>query len=276
MTLVRKPAVAGSFYPNDAHELKQLILSYLENAVVDKIEGNILGIISPHAGYIYSGQCAAYSYKAISHKNFKTAIIIAPSHQFGGFRFSIGNFEKYLTPLGELNVNKEISEMLLSLPEFDFIIEAHKYEHSLEVQLPFLQVIFPDISIVPIIFGNQNLENAVLLGQILSQLLTSESETIVIVSSDLSHYHSSDIAISKDLLLAEILKERNEIKLWEKYLNREIEACGIGGILALIKLSKILGFNKVSNLKYMHSGEINYDYSQVVGYLSSIFYSNNF
>ncbi len=271
--LTRKPIVAGSFYPSDVNDLNATVLSYLDNAVIDTKIKNILGVISPHAGYIFSGQCAAYSYKALSGKDFKTAIIIAPSHNFSSFKFSIGNYDQYQTPLGNIAVNKDISEKLLSDSNFIFFPEAHKYEHSLEVQLPFLQVINNQADIVPIIFGNQCLENAYILAEILAKIVKGIlGEIVFIISSDLSHYYSSDIAKQKDLFLMNLLKERDEKALWESFLSKETEACGIGGILTLIILSKLLDYPAVSNLKYYHSGEINFDYSKVVGYASSVFY----
>lgn len=273
MDLIRKSVVAGSFYDSNASALNKQIETFFKKAIIKKKYSNIMGIISPHAGYFYSGQCAAYSYKALSQKNFDTAVIIAPSHRASGFKFSIGNYDYYETPFGKIPVNKYYTDLLLSFPDFIFYPDAHKYEHSLEVQLPFLHTINPNVSIVPIIFGEQNLENALFLSQVLLKVFSEKMEsTVFIISSDLSHYYPAKTALKKDTLLLELIKKRDTDLVWNNYLNRKIEACGIGGILTIIQLANLMKYKNTDILKYMHSGEINNDYSQVVGYSSSIFY----
>ena len=271
--MIRKPVVAGAFYPGSSKVLKNQITEFMNNAPIDKEYKNILGIISPHAGYIYSGQCAAYGFNVLKQKDFDLAVVIAPSHRFGSFRYSVGSFDAYTTPLGEVSVDTELTEALLKSDEFDFHDLAHNSEHSLEVQLPFLQMVNPNTKILPILLGSQSAKNSQNLSKVLSELFKERLEkTVFIISSDLSHYHDKETASKMDLLLAENV-EKNDIEELEKNINfHNVEACGFGGILTLLHLAKILGYNKIETLKYTHSGDVSGDYSQVVGYLSSIVY----
>ena len=273
MNLIRKPVVAGSFYDSDKLNLKKQIETFLKKAIIPKAYSEILGVISPHAGYIYSGQCAAYSYNVLSQKEFDTAVIIAPSHRISGFKFSVGNYDYYETPFGKISVNKDYRDLLLSFINCNFYPNAHKYEHSLEVQLPFLQTINPKVNIVPIILGEQNIENSLLLARILFKIFADKIDnTVFIVSSDLSHYYDAKTAFKKDSLLLDLIKKGMPNLLWNKYISAEIEACGIGGILTLMEFANLTKYKNREILNYSHSGEINNDYSQVVGYVSSIFY----
>lgn len=274
MADLRKAAVAGAFYPLNPDSLNKQIEEFVSQAPVDNSYKDTFGIIVPHAGYIYSGQCAAYGYKALSQKKFTRAVLIAPSHRFAGFRFSVGNYDYYQTPLGKIEVDKEYSEQLLEDKNFDFILQAHRNEHALEVQLPFLQFINKKVKIVPIVFGAQNYSNSLILSKILTNLFSDKlDETVFVISSDLSHYYDSDIAKKKDGKLADYLKQRDVTKLKENFAAKSIEACGEGGILTLLEMANSLNIKNIRNLKYMHSGEINHDYSQVVGYISTVFYN---
>jgi len=273
MSIIRKSVVAGAFYPGNSDILKMEIENYLSKVKVKDTYEKALGIVSPHAGYVYSGQCAAYGYKAIEQKNFDLAVIIAPSHNIAGYRFSVGNFDAYQTPLGIVPVEKEYVRKILDYPDFEFLPAAHSSEHSLEVQLPFLQVIKPNVEIVPIILGNQNSKNSVILSEVLSRVFKNRlDKTVFIISSDLSHYYDSDTAIEKDNLLAENFQKGLIDKMEQDMHYKKIEACGIGGILFLMHLAEKLKYKKIETLKYTHSGYINNDFSQVVGYLSSIIY----
>jgi len=275
MDFIRKSVVAGSFYTGNAIELENEILLYLANVKLEKSFSDILGVISPHAGYFYSAKCASYSYKALSQKNFKTVIVIAPSHHYNNFAFSIGFFDAYQTPLGNITVNKNISEQLLTNKEFVFFEQAHLYEHSLEVQLPFLQTINQNFDLVPIVFGAQTLDNAYILANYLYPYYKDNPKDIAfVISSDLSHYYNHKIAKQKDTLFMNLLKAGNPENLWQSYLKNEVEACGIGGIMTLMILAKMLNYRNISTLKYSNSGEANNDFSQVVGYLSAIIYNN--
>ena len=266
----RAPIVAGSFFPGNATILRKDIESYLSQISNIKEYEDILGVVVPHAGYFYSGQCAAYGYKAIQQKEIEIAVIIAPCHRIGNFTFSVGNFESYLTPLGEVEVDKQIVERLLTYKEFQFLPSAHKSEHSLEVQLPFLQMIKPAARIVPILFGDQSLENSKILAKILHlEFADKLDKTIFIISTDLSHYHESEIAEKMDSIFTNNLIGLDIDGLEEALYDHRCEACGMGGSLTLMHLANKLNYNKAETLNYTHSGKISGDDSQVVGYLSA-------
>ncbi|MDO9576711.1 MAG: AmmeMemoRadiSam system protein B [Candidatus Cloacimonadales bacterium] len=269
----RKPIVAGSFYPGITSVLANDIDHYLSNVQTLKKHNDILGITVPHAGYFYSGQCAAYGFKAIQHKDFEVAVIIAPSHRYGHFRFSAGNFESYLTPLGEVEVDQQMVEKLLTYDDFQFIPAAHNSEHSLEVQLPFLQVVKPSARIVPILVGNQTFENSERLANILQQEFADRlDKTIFIISTDLSHYYEGRIAEKMDSIFAANLAGLNIQRLEKELENHKCEACGMGGVLTLMHLAEKLNYGKAEILNYTHSGKTTGDDSQVVGYLSALVY----
>ncbi|MEA2096203.1 MAG: AmmeMemoRadiSam system protein B [Candidatus Cloacimonadota bacterium] len=269
----RNPVVAGSFYPGDSSILKNMINNYLQKAIIKDDQRDILGVISPHAGYVYSGQCAAFSFNALKKKDFNLAVIIAPSHRFADFDFSIGDYDEYLTPLGGVKVAKDIVNELKDKFNMGTNYYAHNIEHSLEVQLPFLQQIKPDVKIVPIILGEQNPENSRRLARILAEYFKERlDKTVFIISSDLSHYHDNKLATEMDGKLSEDFKDRNIIKMEEDFKLNKIEACGIGGILTLMYLAKELNYSNAKILDYRNSGEVSGDYKQVVGYLSGCVY----
>jgi len=157
---IRKPAVAGSFYTADPEILSKQIRDYLSAVPQKKIDGEIIALISPHAGYIYSGQVAAHAYKLIAGKVFDAVIVIAPSHRVyfqGASVYSQGAFR---TPLGLIPIDEDISRKLIQeSPAISFNPQAHAQEHSLEVQLPFLQTVLKDFRLIPIVMGDQNLES---------------------------------------------------------------------------------------------------------------------
>lgn len=271
--MIMEPVIAGAFYPGDPSILRTQIEKFFKKAVVENKYKNTLGIISPHAGYTYSGQCAAYGFNVLKQKDFDLAVIIAPSHRHIGFWWSVGNFEAYRTPLGLATVHTESAEQLLDKEGFVFLPEVYRSENSLEVQIPFVQVIKPEAEILPILIGNQSRENSSYLAQHLAELLKYRlDKTVFIASSDLSHYHNSNTATEMDTKLAELVLAGDVKNLVKNIETRAVEACGFGSILTLLNLAKILGFDKIENLKYTHSGEISHDFSQVVGYLSTVVY----
>lgn len=271
--MIRNPAVAGSFYSDDSSILRNMLNEYLQKAIVKDEQSDILGVISPHAGYIYSGQCVAFSFNALKKKDFNLSVIIAPSHRFANFDFSIGDYDEYITPLGGVKVAKDIVNELKDKYNMGTSYHAHNIEHSLEVQLPFLQQIKPDAKIVPILMGEQNPENSKRLSSILAECFKDRlDKTVFIISSDLSHYHDNRIATEMDGELSGNFKDRNISKMEEDFQLNKIEACGIGGILTLMYLAKELNYSNSKILDYRNSGKVSGDYKQVVGYLSSCMY----
>jgi MEMO1 family protein len=271
--MIMDPVVAGSFYSSNPIVLRDQINNFLQNVKLEKAYENPLGIISPHAGYIYSGQCAAYGFKALKLKDFELAVIIAPCHRYVGFEYSIGDFEAYRTPLGLAEVDIVETEQLLQDKKFRFISQAFNSENSLETQIPFLQVIKPDARIIPILIGNQSSENSRYLAENLFTHFKQKLEKVVfIASSDLSHYHNADTAGKMDAKIAECISNGDIEALLENIKTGNSEACGFGAILTLMYLSELANYGKIANLNYTHSGEVSHDNDHVVGYLSTIFY----
>ncbi len=271
MYAIRNEAVAGMFYPADTDTLTQEISHFLSKKPKYSSQDPISAIVTPHAGYIYSGDCAASGYNAISGQDFDIAIIIAPSHHSNQFAFSQGKYSHYQTPLGNIPVNREWLIELDNYPEFQFSAYAHEKEHSLEVQLPFLKFIKPPIEIVPILLGRQTLENSLKLSSILHEIQERKNDKVMfIISTDLSHYHSKQIAEKMDSTLCHDLETLSEKTLNQHFNERSIEACGIGGLFTILAWSNYLSNPIFKILQYSHSGMVNLDDSQVVGYMSGI------
>lgn len=265
--MIRKAAFAGSFYDSDPELLKRDFEDWFAKAEVPELKSELAGLLSPHAGYMYSGFCAAHSYKLLLGRSVKTAIILHPSHRGNHFDFSISPFTEYQTPLGNLKLDEDVAESLFSKGAEVIDPWYHQNEHSMEVQLPFLKYILPDVRIVPVMFGVQNISVSNTLAQILSGIVTDE--TVVIASTDLSHYHSAKEAGKMDAALISDLVSNNIESLYDSIKHGRTEACGFAGILTLMFLAENIGNGKFKELLYTHSGVTSGDNSQVVGYLSA-------
>ncbi len=266
----RKPFVAGSFYPSDPDELKKEIDGYLKNAEKKKPDGEIYGIVSPHAGYVYSGPVAAYSYKQLIGSGTELAIVLAPSHR-GRFRgasvIDSGIFE---TPLGQIEIDDKIGSALLDETHFAFIKEAHYAEHSLEVQAPFLQCVLKTFKIVPIVIGAYDMDSCRAIADGLYNCLKNEKRKFsVIISTDLSHYHPYKSAIEIDGVFIDALKTADEATIDNVLSSGRAEACGHGPVLSGLMLCKRLGAGRVEILHYANSGDTAGGKGEVVGYLSA-------
>jgi len=260
---IRDAVVAGAFYPAEKEQVKSVVRQYISDAPLYKIP-NIKAIVSPHAGYIYSGPVAGHSYRQLDNLDKSkhwTVFLVGPSHYAYFNGASVGLFDAYKTPLGIISVSK-IARKLLSEEDFHFILEAHLEEHCLEVQLPFLQMALPHFEIVPIITGEVSPQY---LGNTLSKYMTENS--FIVISSDLSHYHPYNIAKDIDKHCSKAVEKLNldEISL--------CEACGKVGITAAIYLSKKNKW-KGRVLKYATSGNTAGPKAQVVGYGSYVFYKS--
>jgi len=271
---VRMPAVAGLFYPNNSTELLEQIKILLETNKPAKKYDNIFGIIVPHAGYIYSGKSAGFAYNVLKeNNNFETAIIISPSHHeyFNGI--SIFDGDSYQTPLGNVPINKVLAADIVNLSKnISFSNKGHKKEHALEVQLPFLQVIKNDIKIIPIVIGDQSAKYIQDLSNTLSKIV--DEKIIVIASSDLSHFHSKEKAFILDSVVINRINNFEYPELYNDLVNNNCEACGGGGIVALLECANIIGEYKAEVLSHTDSGDVSNDKSSVVGYLSAVIYKN--
>ncbi|MDD5659133.1 MAG: AmmeMemoRadiSam system protein B [Actinomycetota bacterium] len=269
----RDSIVAGSFYPHDPYVLKMQIENYLNNATYLDIE-NIKALISPHAGYIYSGQVAAYSYKQIMNKKYDSIIIISPSHSEYFDFVSVFDGDAYNTPLGRVNIDKKRSKLLVeSSPYINFSEYGHNNEHSIEVQLPFLQYIYGEFDFIPMVIGAQNNQNIHNIGKTIGELFGNEN-ILIIASTDLSHYHPYGEAVMLDKQVEKLVENFDIENLQREFLKNNIEMCGGGPVAAAMSAAKALGANKAVILKYLNSGDVTGDRKAVVGYLSAALYED--
>jgi hypothetical protein len=273
MKEIREPAVAGSWYPDNPDVLSQDIKRYLENAKKEKIEGKVIALVSPHAGYIYSGQVAAHAYKSIEGKTFDTVVVVAPSHRAlfkGASLYDRGGFR---TPLGVVPIDVELSKkMMEKRKEIQFLPEAHAEEHSLEMQIPFLQIALKSFKLVPIVMEPYwSWETCQYLSSAIAETVRGKN-VLLVASSDLSHFHSYEKAVELDKIVLNHIE-----RLDPEGLNRDLkqgrcEACGGGPIISIMLAAKALGANKGRVLKYLNSGDVVGDRSRVVGYAAGVFY----
>ncbi len=271
MKNIRKPAVAGMFYPSGSQKLKdeiELLLSVSDPK--ENIE-NVFGIISPHAGYIYSGRTAAYGFNLLKNKNIKTVVIISPSHREYFPGISIYDGDGYETPLGFVPVNQEMTIKIISKAKSIFrSSKGHRDEHAIEVQIPFLQTVLNDFSIVPIVMGDQS---SIYVNELADMLADSVDEnTVIVSSSDLSHYYTHEEANRLDSVIEERINDFDFNSLQKDFDLRNCEACGGGPILSMMKAANKLNKKHSKVLHRTDSAYTSGDYSQVVGYLSAVIY----
>jgi AmmeMemoRadiSam system protein B len=269
MMNVRLPAVAGMFYTADPKILSREIDKMLEAAIVKPVSDSITALVVPHAGYVYSGLTAAHAYKLLRNNKTQTVIIISPSHReyFGGI--SIYSGTSFRTPLGDIQIDDNLRDELVKNDELiECSVQGHQAEHAIEVQLPFLQKVLDNFKIVPIVMGDQNVELCRHLGNKLAEVL-KERDALIIASSDLSHYHSSDDANALDRIVIDNLTKFNDEKLAVDLDTGKTEACGGGPIIAALTAARKLGASRVEILHHCNSGDITGERDAVVGYVSA-------
>jgi len=277
---LRKPAVAGSFYAGDSKSLNIQI----KNCFLHKIgpgeiplvnpnrENNIIGLVSPHAGYMYSGPVAANGFCKIALDGEPdTIIILGPNHRGFGEDISIMVEGKWKTPLGELEINTDIAEDILKNSKtIKKDKKAHQYEHSIEVQLPFIQYIFGNnIKFVPICMTRQDINTDIEIAQSICSSVVDKN-ILIIASSDFTHYEPQEYAENVDKQAINAILEFNPQKLYDIIYQQRLTMCGPGPITAMLIACKTLGAKKAELLKYATSGDITGMYDQVVGYASII------
>ena len=277
---IRKPAVAGSFYDGDTKSLNiQIENCFLHKlgpgklpSTIIKGERKIVGLISPHAGYMYSGPVAANGfYKIALDGKPDTIIILGPNHRGFGEDISIMVEGKWKTPLGELEIDTEIAEIILKNSK---IIKndpkAHQYEHSIEVQLPFIQYIFgKNIKFVPICMTRQDINTDIEIAESICSSV-ADKNILIIASSDFTHYEPQEYAENADKQAINAILDFNHKKLYNMIYRQNLTMCGPGPITVMLNACKILGAKKTELLKYATSGDITGMYDQVVGYASLI------
>jgi AmmeMemoRadiSam system protein B/AmmeMemoRadiSam system protein A len=267
---VKQPNVAGAFYPAEKSELSAMIQKYIRQAGSAPIVGEPVVLIAPHAGYIYSGPVAAYGYAALAGKAYDCVIILAASHYFSFEGVSVYKDGFFRTPLGNLEVDKELaSELLVSDPKLlAFEPKYFENEHSLEVELPFLQeVLKPGFKILPVLLGSMSYEDCVVLSRYLSRITEGRS-ILVVVSTDLSHYRSYGEAIVYDKKTIEYIQDFDSKGLWDAAAGTGWNVCGIRPVVAGLEFARLKNARRIEVLKYANSGDTAGGKDKVVGYAS--------
>lgn len=261
--MIRQPAVAGSFYSRDAAQLKSDIEGFV---IKDCKKQVVLGIVSPHAGYMYSGRVAGNLYSRIKIPD--TVIILAPNHTGYGAPYSIWPGGLWRTPLGDVKVDEEVVNELVrtcNLVEKD--LEAHLYEHAAEVQIPFIQYFNPHSKIVAMVISSRDITDLKNIGKSLSSVLQKlRPDALVAASSDMTHHESQVSASRKDRIAIDEILALNEDNLYNKVHEMHITMCGIYPAVIMLACSKERGAKKAELVRYETSGDITGDYDQVVGY----------
>jgi len=273
---IRKPAVAGRFYPVNSRMLRQEVDAYLQDVPEPEFAiRRIFGLIAPHAGYVCSAPTAAYGFQLLRRYSFKRAIVIAPSHSDYFSGISIFDGDAFETPLGILPVDRRLCREIADKSPIVRIADVgHRSEHALEVQLPFLQAIYPaGIDLVPVTVGMVSSEELAAFAGSLAKSV-SVDDTVVIASSDLSHYYPQAIAHQKDSHLTGLLENYDLAALAAGYDDQSLEACGLGPILVLMHYAQTAGKPQCRVLDYRTSGDTCGDKSQVVGYASAVVYES--
>ncbi len=269
---VREPAVAGSFYPSDPKELRSMIEGFLSEAPRTTVPGKTIAIVSPHAGYIYSGKTAAAGYKTLEGLSFDTVIVIGPSHHYAFDGAAIYADGPYRTPLGDVPLDtalidaiKKSGEGITTDPVFQ------ETEHSVEVEIPFLQVVLGNFKLVPIVMGSRNLAACEDLAQAIAGAVGTK-KVLIVASSDLSHYYPRDVAKKLDGVFRSFLAKNDPDGMYDSFVTKKSEACGGGPVVTTLLAAKSLGSTGVVVTKYDDSGTETGDTSAVVGYMSAVVY----
>ena len=275
---VRHPCVVGMFYPADPRRLRQEIEACFKHELgPGKLPGkperprSIIAIVCPHAGYVYSGPVAAHSYLSLSEEEkADTFIIIGPNHTGFGTPVSMMGQGSWETPLGKVDIDSELAQLIFKASDtIDLDETAHIREHSVEVQLPFLQYLYgSDFKFIPICMDFQDLETSRDVGRILSKIIKGRS-VVVIASTDLNHQESQESTNRKDSLILEAIRGMNEEALQGIVRQHRISMCGYGPVSVALVTSKLLGADKAEVLSHHTSGDITGDLSAVVGYASA-------
>jgi len=272
----RAAGVAGAFYPSDPKELAAMVDGFLAHATIPPPQGQIVALVAPHAGYPYSGAVAAHSYAMLKGRPTHRVVVIAPSH-FEAFSFtSVYDGDAYATPLGKIGVDTEFARKLVNLnPDFKLSSRGHLptaegTEHALEVQLPFLQRTLGDFQLVPIVMGDQSYPASRALGVALAELVRG-TDTLIVASSDLSHYHPYNQAVTLDGKTLNAIGEWDYLTLSDNFEHRIWEACGGAPIVSAMVAAERLGATRANVIKYANSGDVTGDRSRVVGYSAVAF-----
>lgn len=267
--MIRPPAVAGRFYPDSPPRLRSDVDAFLSGSR-NQIKIRATACVVPHAGYVYSGKVAGEVYGRLEIP--RRAILIGPRHYPHGAPLAIFSEGSWQTPLGTAPIDHLLAEKIMrAFPELRDDAVAHSTEHSLEVQLPFLQQIVPSFSFVPIVIGPAQWSTLERLGHALAAVIAAESEPVLLIaSSDMNHYENDAVTRVKDSKAIEQILALDSHKLFETVRDEQISMCGYAATCTVLVAAKELGATRAQLIRYATSGEINGDMQQVVGYAGMV------
>lgn len=272
---VRPSPIAGTWYSADKEKLRATVDDYLARATPPSIEGEVIALMVPHAGHIYSGLTAAHAYKTVRGKSFEQVVILSPSHQYYPQPLLTSAHQAYQTPLGLVPVAKEIVGQIDVRLQADMGITLSPVkrdaEHSLEIELPFLQRSLPNqFQLVPIMMRDQSASLAKGLGEILAEVC-KEPKTLLIASTDLSHFNNENQAQQLDQAVLHAVADFDIPRLYDLHASGKGQACGLGALACVMWAAKTLGANLVKVVDYRTSADVTGDKSSVVGYGAAVF-----
>ena len=268
---LRPAAVAGTWYPDDPARLTQEVDRYLARAVVEAPDAPVVAVIAPHAGLIYSGPVAAFAYKVAAASACTAIVLVGPSH-FVPFRgVSIWPEGSWQTPLGPVPVDDHLAHAIqAACDEVVEIPAAHGREHSLELQMPFIAHLLPRVPIVPLVMGRQTRSTAFALGDALTRAIAGrDGRTLLVASSDLSHYEDAGTARKLDAVVLRHVESLDADGLMGALESEPRHACGGGPMVAVLDAARRLGASTARVLQYADSGDVSGDKSAVVGYMAA-------
>ncbi len=259
----RQPAVAGQFYPGGSAALRSLVSELIPSQANRRAA---LGLMAPHAGYVYSGAIAAQTFAQVEIP--EKVVILGPNHHGSGHAAAVYPSGSWLTPLGEVSVDADLARRILSSCSAMAPDEAaHRYEHSLEVQLPFLQVLAPATAVVPICLRYAPLDKLLLMGQQLAEAVAPlKGEVLLVASTDMSHYEPGDIARRKDADALQRILELDPAGLFDVVATQRISMCGVVPVVVMLAAARYLGAATATLIEYGNSGDVTGNQDEVVGY----------
>ena len=274
MVDVRPSPIAGTWYEGNAEALARNIDEYLHDAKLPELDGEVIAVIAPHAGHIYSGSVAGYAFAALRDRKPDLVVVVAPMHQYYSEQLITTSHDAYHTPLGDIPVDKE------TLNELDAILKADlgfglspvskDPEHSLEIELPFLQrALKSDWKLLPIMVRAQKPQVSEVLGKALAQVLRDKN-FVLVASTDLSHFYNQNAAITFDRAMLDAIEAFDPDGAFELDRTEKGFACGLGAFTAVLWASRELGANSARVLRHATSGDVTGDYSSVVGYGAAV------
>ncbi len=275
---IRPSPIAGTWYPGNAAELRAQVEAFLEKATAPALSGEILGLVVPHAGLVYSGFTAAHAFKTLIGSSFTRVILLSPSHQYYREPLLTSGHEAYATPLGQVPVDREALSalgMLLQVSKGPDITPVRRdREHSLEIELPFLQVVLPQgFKLVPLMLVNQSMDLVSALSNALAGFMLTlppEEKTLLVASSDLSHFYTEKQANQLDKRVLSALEAMDVFELFMLNTSGKGQACGMAPILSVLRTCRNLGADKLVIADYRTSAAVTHDADSVVGYGSAV------